>query len=242
MDKFTIEKVFIGEKVIDEITDEYGVKWYPLKRFLESILCKYDKISKFRDSVIIRYMQVIEYAADKRAPERLIKTWCINENGIKYLLRRMSIFQKGKENINLYRAREKGFFEACLYFKVKAPDKLNPLYINFPPKIDQYDVWSILCIENDLKLKNNDRWKRCEECNYYYPDRVRYFGSNKKNNKKCLQCQGKNFECQNKVIQFIYDNGGYDLLYKLHSNNPSDDIVNELIKFIGLGGKKTNEN
>ena len=114
MNKFTIEKTFIGEKVIDEITDEYGVKWYPLKRFLESILCKYDKISKFRDSVIIRYMQVIEYAADKRAPERLIKTWCINENGIKYLLRRMSIFQKGKENINLYRAREKGFFEASL--------------------------------------------------------------------------------------------------------------------------------
>ena len=99
MDKFTIEKVFIGEKVIDEITDEYGVKWYPFKRFLESILCKYDKVSKFRDSVIIRYMQVIEYAVNPKAPERLVKTWCINENGIKYLLRRMNIFQKGKTNI-----------------------------------------------------------------------------------------------------------------------------------------------
>ena len=109
MDKFTIEKVFIGEKIIDEITDEYGVKWYPFKRFLESILCKYDKVSKFRDSVIIRYMQVIEYAVNPKAPERLVKTWCINENGIKYLLRHMNIFQKGKTNINLYRAREKGF-------------------------------------------------------------------------------------------------------------------------------------
>ena len=66
MDKFTIEKVFIGEKIIDEITDEYGVKWYPFKRFLESILCKYDKVSKFRDSVIIRYMQVIEYAVNQK--------------------------------------------------------------------------------------------------------------------------------------------------------------------------------
>ena len=94
----------------------------------------------------------------------------------------MNIFQKGRTNINLYRAREKGFFEACLYFKVKTPDKLDPLYINFPPKLDQYDIWSVLCIENDLKLKPNDRWKKCNECNYYYPDRVRYFGSNKKEN------------------------------------------------------------
>lgn len=238
MCKFSIEKTMIGEKVIDEITDEHGIKWYPFKRFLESILCKYDKTSKFRDSNMIRYMQVIEYAVNPKNPNKLIKTWCINENGIKYLLRHMNIFQKGKTNINLYRAREKGFFEACLYFKVKTPDKLEPLYINFPPRINDYDVWSVLCIENDLKLKTNDRWKRCSECNYYYPDRVRYFGSNKKENKKCLQCQGKNFECQNKIIQFIYDNNGYDLLYKLHIYKSETEIINELKKFISLGGKK----
>lgn len=237
MDNFTIERVFIGDKVIDKLTDSEGIEWYPFKRFLESILCKYDKTSKFRDSEMIRYLQVIAYPANKNNPNRLVKTWCINTNGIKYLLRHMNIFQKGNTNINLYRAREKGFFEACLYFKVKPLEKLDPLYINTPPKLKDYDIWSVTCIENDIKLKANDRWKKCTECNYYYPDKTRYFGSDRKKNKKCLQCQGKDFKCQNKIIQFIYDNNGLDLLYKMSLNN-NEDIIKELHNFISRGGLK----
>lgn len=232
-----IENIIIGEKIIEEITDEDGIKWYPLKKFLERILCKYDKVSKFRDTIISRYMKVISYPSNPKAPNSNIKTWCINENGIKYLLRHMNIFQKGNKNINLYRAREKGFFEACQYFHVKNPDKIKPTYINITPNLKDYDIWSINCLLNDRKIQVNTRWKLCSECDYYYPDSTRYFGDNKK---KCLQCQNKNFKCQNKIIQFIYDNGGLDLLYAI-SLNKDEEIVKKLIDFINKGGK-THEN
>ena len=51
---FTIQHIYIGEKVLDQLTDEEGTKWYPLKSFLTRILCKYDKVSSFRDSAISR--------------------------------------------------------------------------------------------------------------------------------------------------------------------------------------------
>ena len=238
MDKFTVEEIRIGNKIIDKITDEEGMNWYPLKTFLLSILCKSDKVSSFRDSAMARYMQVIEYQTDRVGMKRPIKTCCINELGIKYLLRNMKVNKT--KNKTLYKAREKGFYEACLFFKVKTPEELDPLYINTPPKLKDYDIWSVLCIENDLKLQISDRWKRCQECNYYYPDKTRYFGSDTKKNKRCLQCQGKDFKCQNKIIQFIYENGGLDLLYSLYLDK-DDQIVNSLKKFIGKGGIK-NEN
>lgn len=237
MGNFKIERIFIGDKVIDRLTDENGVEWYPFRRFLQGILCKYDKISKFRDSEMIKHLQVIAYPINKKAPNRDVKTWCVNTKGIRYLLRRMNILQRGNTNIALYRAREKGFYEACLHFKVRPLEKLDPLYINTPPKLDEYDIWSVTCIENDLKLRANDRWKKCNGCDYYYPDKARYFGSDRKKNKKCLQCQGKDFQCQNKILQFIYDNNGIDLIYKI-SLNDNDSIVNALRTFIGHGGIK----
>lgn len=238
MNNFTIEEIRIGDKIIDKITDEEGMNWYPLKTFLFSILCKSDKVSSFRDSAIARYMQVIEYQTERPGMKRPIKTWCINELGIKYLLRHMKVNRT--QNKALYKAREKGFYEACLYFKVKTPDELDPLYINTPPKITDYDIWSVTCLENDFKLKSNDRWKRCSECGYYYPDKTRYFGNDTRKKAKCLQCQGKDFKCRNKVIQFIYENDGLDLLYKL-SLNKNDDTVEALKVFINKGGKN-NEN
>ena len=232
---FTIQQVYIGEKVLDQLTDEEGIKWYPLKSFLTRILCKYDKVSSFRDSAISRYMKVFEYNPNKPGAYRKIKMWFINENGVKYLLRHMEI--RRVDNKHIYSSREKGFYEACLFFNVKPPNELDPLYINTPPNLKDYDIWSIMCIENDLKLKNTYRWKKCNECGYYYPDRVRYFGEKKTKNSKCLQCQGKNFKCQNKVIQFIYENDGLDLLYKMSLNN-NEDIIRALKIFVNKGGIK----
>lgn len=238
MEKFKLEEIRIGNKILDRLTDENGMNWYPLKAFLFVILCKTDKVSSFRDSAMARYMQVIEYQTNRHGMKRPIKTWCMNELGIKYLLRNMKVNQI--KNKNLYKAREKGFYEACIFFKVKTPKELEPEYINIPPKLSEYDIWSVLCIENDVKLNMLDRWKKCQECNYFYPDKARYFGSDTKKNKKCLQCQGKNFKCQNKIIQFIYENGGLDLLYKL-SQSDNEAIVRALRIFINKGGMN-NEN
>ena len=148
---FTIQQVYIGEKVLDQLTDEEGIKWYPLKSFLTRILCKYDKVSSFRDSAISRYMKVFEYNPNRPGAYRNIKMWFINENGVKYLLRHMEI--RRVDNKHIYSSREKGFYEACLFFNVKTPNELDPLYINTPPNLKDYDIWSVMCIENDLKIQ-----------------------------------------------------------------------------------------
>ena len=56
--------------------------------------------------------------------------------------------------------------------------------------------------------------------------------SNKKEQKKCLQCQDKNFSCNNKTIQYIYDHDGLDLLYKLYTHKDDRIIVEALKEFI----------
>lgn len=240
MNDIKIEKIQIGDKIIDQITDSEGNRWYPLKAFFRKILCKSEKVSSFRDSNMIRYMQVIEYTQDRQGGHRPIKTWCISENGIKFLLRNMRVNRT--KNKKTYKAREKGFFEACLYFNVRTPEELDPLYINTPPKLDKYDIWSMICISNDTKINYATRWKRCKDCGYYYPDNVKYFGSNKRNSKSCLQCQNKNFKCQNKIIQYIYENDGLDLLYKLYEIKNDKEIVTELKNFINKGCVQKNDN
>lgn len=230
MSNFTVKQIVIGDKIMDEITDEDNNKWYPLKYFLKIVLRKEDKVSSFRDSAMIRYMKVFEYESPRHGFQRPIKTWCINELGIKYLLRKMKINKVN--NRYIYRARQKGFYEACLYFKVRPYEDLDPSYINVPPKLDDYDIWSLLCIQNDSSLRINSTWKKCPKCNYFYPNTSRYYGAKQKKETPCLQCQNKNFKCKNKIIQYIYEHGGLDLLYKLYMNNDSNSIVEELKIFI----------
>lgn len=233
MCKYELDRIIIGEKQLDRLTDEDNIHWYPLKMFLTNILCKYDKVSSFRDSSINRYMKIIEYNPNRTGAKRPIKMWCINENGIKYLLKKMSVVKLHKTR--MYNARKKGLYEACLYFNVKNSEIDDPTFINQQPNIDNYDIWSLLCIQYDKHLNYYTKWKICPKCGYYYPYKERYFGKNKNKDSNCLQCQNKNFECQNKIIQYIYDNDGFDLLYKLHIDNNDRDIINELKHFIDKG-------
>lgn len=226
MDNFSVKKIIIGEKNIDMITDKDGINWYPFKYFLRRILCKYDDLSSFRDSNMIKYMKVFDYQS--LIHFRKNKTWFMNEDGIKYLLRHMNIVYKGsQENYNV---REKAFFEACIYFKVKPKIQLNPKIINVPPpNLKDYDVWSLLCIENDGLLNSHSQWKECNSCNYFYPNTINYFKNNKD---KCTQCQGEDFKCKNERIQYIYDNNGLNLLYLIYINDSPEKIKEELLKFL----------
>lgn len=214
MHTYTQDKIIIGQKFLDRLTDEDGVNWYPLKTFISRILCKDDKVSSFRDSKMKKYLRVIEYNPNRPGARHNIKMWCINEQGIKYMLKRTTVIKKS--STKNYQLRAQGLAEACLYFDVKPVEPLQPEYLNEKPDIRDYDVWSILCIENDYKIKVNTKWKLCKECNRYFPDSVRYFKSTNGHTKKtCLQCSNQDFVCLNKRIQYIYENGGYDILYSL---------------------------
>lgn len=238
MDNFKIEQVRIGDKIIDRIIDEEGIEWYPFKKFLESILCKYDKVATFRDSNLNKFLRVIKYSSSKQKINEGNRTWCINKDGIVFLLKHMSVNLKG--NKKLFESRKKGFYEACRFFDVKI-SKIEslPNFMNIPPILKDYDIWSLVCLENDPYIKPDSIWKVCPECGFYYPYKERYFGAKKKDS-KCLECQGKNFKCYNKIVQFIYDNDGIDLLYAINELN-DETIVKELLNFINKGRKKSQD-
>lgn len=241
MCKYEIKQIIIGQKFIDELTDEDGIKWYPLGYFLEKILCKSDKVSSFRDSNVSKYMKIIEYSCDRPRMRTPKKIWCINEKGIKYLLKNMLVVHRGKKST--FKSREKGYAEACLYFNIKNKKaKIDPLFITGMPKskLDFYDIWSVICIKNDPKIEAFTKWKKCPECEYYYPYLDTFFGKAFNNDSKCLQCKGSNFKCKNKIIQFIYDNDGLELLYCLFNNEDNNEInkdklLEEVFKLIERG-------
>ena len=235
MKEFKLEEIRIGDKIIERITDENNIHWYPLKIFLTSILAKYDKVSSFRDSSMSRYMQVFELNLNRNGLQRPVKMWCINENGIKYMLRHMTL--RKTKNKQMYKVREKALYEACKYFHVTSAEDLDPKIINIMPNLYEYDIWSVTCLKYDKNIKNNEAWKQCSVCNYYYPLRSKYFGNTPQNHAKCLQCQGKDFKCDNKVMQFIYDKGGIDLLYAIDKKN-KDRIFSTLYSFIDKGGSQ----
>lgn len=218
-----INEVIIGDKIINEIIDEEGTKWYPMKAFLQKVLCKYDHVSAFRDSTISKYMKVFEFCSYNS--HVVMKTWCINEKGIKFLLKNMRVNKTKKDR--LYKAKVKGFFEACDYFHVKTPNNIAPIFVNNITNFDDYEFWTVLCIENDTTINQFTKWKKCPECLYYYPYNKTFFGDNIKKDSICLQCKGENFKCKNVIIQCFYDNGGYDFLYDVYNSEEDNPFIDK---------------
>lgn len=231
--KIKVEQISIADRIIDRIEDEEGNYWYPLKAFFLRVLCKREEVKEYRDSSLSRYMKVIKFKPYRSNTE--VKTWCMSEQGIKFILKRLSIGKGKTEGIN--ELRRKNLSEACLYFGIDRTDELQPKYIKMTPNLKDYDIWSVLCIENDISINNNTAWKKCVKCDYYYPSTKKYFAtSNHIVSNICLQCDGRNFKCDNKAIQFLFKNNGRDLLFALHNNESDDKIVEKLHRFIGQGG------
>ena len=195
---------------------------------------KSEKAAYFKNTTVAKYMKLIVYTSDRRGMQQPRRTWCINEEGIKFLLKNMKVTKAGSERD--YKLRERAFYACCLYFGIKKPvAKLDPMYIYGFPDMEEYDIWSALCIENDKDVNEFTKWKKCPECNYYYPFQRAYFGEKRKTDTKCLQCRHKDFICKNKVVQYISEHDGLDLLFKLRNNAKPESIVFELHKFIGRG-------
>lgn len=228
------EQIKIANRIIDRIKDEEGVYWYPLRSFFQRILFKKEMTREYRDSSLIRYMKVFEFQPYKS--RRAVKTWCMSESGMKYILKRITV-DKGKNDV-IRDIRKKNLSEACLYFGIDRTQELEPKYIETPPKLENYDIWSLTCITHDTDLRPFSRWKKCAECNYYYPDSNKYFIKYRANNydNKCKMCRGGHFKCDNKVLDFIYRHDGLDLIYAL-STYDNEQIVKQLELFIDKGGR-----
>lgn len=233
---FKIEQIIIANRTIDRI-EEDGIYWYPIRSFLLRILLKNDCKTTYRDNKMRKYMKVFELQLYNSVAPR--PTWCMNENGIKYLLKKINVSEH--QNKKMAELRKKNLSEACLYFGINRTEELAPTFLNEAPKLEGYDFWSLICIENDNQIEPYTKWCRCRECGYYYPHNPDYFKHKKRLTELCHQCEGKNFKCKNKIIQFIYENNGESLLYAIreHDNNT---IVSRLADFIERGGVKRRDN
>lgn len=225
MDNFKKDTIIIGDKILDRLTDTEGMHWYPLGAFLSRILRKSDKISSFRDSNLIRFLQIIEYCSNTPGFTIPKKTWCINEKGVIFLLNNMQVSNRGKKR--LYEARQKGFYEACEYFNVKKHSDINPLYVynKRTDNINKYSVWAKLCIKYDYKITTSTKWKLCPKCKCYYPFNERYFGKRLNNTSTCLQCRNGHFKCYNKFLRYIYSQGGLSLINAIYLEKDKDIII-----------------
>lgn len=160
----------------------------------------------------------------------------MNENGIKYILKNITIGNGKDETIN--ELRRKNLTEACLYFGIDRTQELQPEYIYAAPKLKDYDIWSLTCIMNDTDLYPNSKWKRCKKCNYYYPCSTKYFQRFRggRFNTSCKMCNNSTFTCDNKVLQYIYEHDGLDLIYALRTYD-DDKVAKQLRIFINKGGE-----
>ena len=69
------------------LKDENGKYWYPLSNFLSNILFKEVKSNKYRDDPRFSpFMKVIEYVPINTLNKNPVKTWIINEEGMRAIL------------------------------------------------------------------------------------------------------------------------------------------------------------
>ena len=116
---YDIHNIVIDNILMEELIDEDGVKWYPLQLFLTRILRKSEKAAYFKNTTVAKYMKLIVYTSDRRGMQQPRRTWCINEEGIKFLLKNMKVTKAGSERD--YKLRERAFYACCLYFGIKKP-------------------------------------------------------------------------------------------------------------------------
>lgn len=231
-----VNQIHMGTTVLDEIIDEDGEKWYPLASFFSNVLLRpiSEKIV-MRDSNMSRYMKVITYEPQRNGGYRPIPTWCMNEKGMKFILKHMTTYMRGDRNKALL--RQKRLKEAQNYFKVKPLKENEPIFIQEMPDLDNYDIWSYTCISNDLSIKYDTIWRKCSKCGYYYPNTYKYFPIDHKTRNcisSCKQCNNKDFVCDNQVLQFFYEHSGINLIYALYLNDDKR-ILDELSNLIAQG-------
>ncbi len=214
------------------LKDEDGEYWYPMQYFFKTILFKRLNLSTYRDDERYNiHMRVLEYQPIGVNNETN-KAWFINTEGMYMLLSKQKVKPTTPRTTNRL---QKILAAAKNFFGVPNTDEENPIYLSYTPDISNYDVWSILCITRDTSIKHDTLWKRCEGCGYYYPLTKNYFIENKTGfSAKCKQCSGRDFKCQNKKLQFIYNNGGLNLLFALHEDK-DEEILKEIKKWIREG-------
>lgn len=228
MEEYEMEEYSIASIKDVRLKDKEGRYWYPLHSFIQKMLGKGTGAAFYRDKPEFKkHMKVIVYIHPNSVTKLPCKTWFMETEGIYKILQNTKI--ESDKLSSKFIIQERKLAAIKKFFGVNNI-KDNPLFISTEPDISEYDFWSILCIKQDLTIKNSTIWRRCSSCNFYYPFTSRYFVRG-----KCKQCAGYDFVCMNKRIQFIKKNMGEDLLYQYFLGN-KESVAEEFKKWISGGG------
>lgn len=234
MDNFTIEEYSVLSATDIRLKTTDGEYWYPIVSFSKNMLFRRVRATDYRDKDFYKdHMKVFEILRPTSITGLPVKTWCMDTEGIYYLLLHTYIQPEGSKKKILM--REKYLAAVRNFFGVKTTSD-TPTFISYTPDLSNYDVWSIMCITRDRTIKQDTIWQRCNECGFYYPYTTRYFQKFKTQlARKCKECAGMSFTCMNRRIQYIKNNKGLDLLYQLYQGD-NNKIAEEFKKWLSGGG------
>ncbi len=216
MKNFKETFVQIGLSEIPCLIDTNNIKWYPLNTFFKRALYRPCEVSSYRDSQLSNYMQVIEYKFQEQRGLKELKTWFMNETGIKIILKNI---KTAPTNNSLMKLRQQGLYDACLYFNIKREEPIITQYSNMITNFEKYELFDRICLETDSNIKTNTTWKRCDKCNIFYPDNKNYFPINSKNNTKitCKKCNKEDFTIVDNEVNKLYKIGGKELVIAVYN-------------------------
>lgn len=235
IENYEFTKVTIADHKIKKVIDEDGLEWYPLYRFIRIMLHEDIRNAEnlSNDEELLPYIKWLpsDYDGRKYRFGEVVKF--INVDGIQLLLKKR--LKKIKENGELTEGLLNYYKEILQYFNVKQAKLLEAQFFDSLPDLKGYSYWAYFCISNDRNIRKDTLWRKCNSCGKFYPYKEKYFGAQTKIEKTtCLVCQGRDFECDNVYIQFLYENNGRSLLSALR-NGDNEIIVEELEFFLEKG-------
>lgn len=216
------------------LKDENGKYWYPMSHFLSNILFREVKTSKCRDDPrFAPFMKVIEYVPLNTQNPNPVKTWFINDEGLRNFLSKVRIPNEAPQDMAV---KKRYLIEAYAMFNVQEGGVEQTEYITYTPPLTQYDVWSRICLTHDTTLTGRVVWKKCSKCGFFYPDTKRYYTDigRRLRSPSCKQCGGGDFVCQNNRLQYIHKRNGQEFLYQWFKGN-KDKAYQEMDKWLREG-------
>lgn len=216
------------------LKDENGKYWYPLSNFLSNILFKEVKSNRYRDDPRFSpFMKVIEYVPMNTLNKNPVKTWFINEEGMRAILLTVRIQNDLPKTMEV---KKRYLIEAYSLFNIQNGSIEQTDYIIYTPSLAQYDVWSRICLTHDTTLVGRTVWKKCSKCGFFYPDTKRYYTNigGHLRSPACKQCEGSDFRCQNNRLQYIHERGGQEFLYQWFKGN-EEKAYKEMDKWLKEG-------
>lgn len=182
--------------IIPYCTNDEGVDYYPIKYVMEQLLLKGRSQLHKKENLrpfIGRY--IIDFTF-KGTTEQ--ECYCMNKEGwIEYLLNIRK--NKNKEEIKIKRLK---IFHKFLGLEYK------------DETVSEYSLYTLRCIENFKAKSPKVKDKQCVKCERIFPNSYYFFTSNNRSKygitNVCKNCNGINYENDNKEEKYIYETFGLE--------------------------------